>query len=385
MKLLARFAPAAVLRTPFQWSEAWWPVFAALFSRVVLACLIFCVRHDVPLRYNLNTTRNPFGDNLVLESLLRWDANSYVKLAERGYNGDGLEAFFPVYPLSMRYLARILHLDTIVAGVLISNAAFLIDAVLIYILARTALSTSASRRAVALFVFHPSSIVLSSVYTESLFILLATSSLLLARSRQILAAVLFAAIATATRMPGVALMPAIALYALRPTGWSLRFVRPIHVAGLFATLLVPIGLLFFAIHLKHKVNDPLAFLHAGALWKRNLGPPWAAFQNFFAYQGPIIGFNWCELGIVSIAVFACLGSFFVVELPLAVFAFTSLMLPLSSSMISSTQRYTATAVPLYLVLAIATHRGTPRMVLYWFWFAACAYTTTMFILGFWAG
>lgn len=384
MNLLARLSPTVVLRGPFRWSEAWWPVVAALFSRVVLAGLVFFVRHDVPLRPGLATTRNPFPNNIVLESLLRWDAGSYVKIADVGYTGDGLEAFFPVYPLMMRTLGKVVG-DTVTAGLLISNVAFVIDAILIYILARSALSILASQRAVALFVFHPATIVLSSVYTESLFILLATGSLLLARKQRILPAVVLAGIATATRMPGVALIPAIALYALRGSGFRLRFLRARHVLGLLATVLVPIGLLFFALHLKRKVGDPLAFLHAGALWKRSLAPPWAAFRNFFAYNGPIIGFNWCELVTVSMAIVAAALGFFVLELPLAVFTVVSLMLPLSSSIISSTQRYTATAVPLYLVLAIASHRAMPRLMILSVWFAASAFTATMFVLGYWAG
>ncbi len=384
MKLLARLSPTIVLRGPFRWSEAWWPIGAALFSRAVLAALIFCVRHDVPLRPGHATTRNPFPNSLVVESLLRWDAGSYVKIADAGYTGDGLEAFFPVYPVMMRTLGKVVG-DSVTAGLLISNMAFLVDAVLIYMLARTALSITASQRAVALFVFHPATIVLSSVYTESLFILLAAGSLLLARKQRIVPAVGLAAIATATRMPGVALMPAIALYALRGCGFRPRFVRAHHVLGLLATLAVPIGLFFFALHLKRKVGDPLAFIHAGALWKRSLAPPWAAFHNFFAYNGPIVGFNWCEMVIVSMAIVAAVAGLFVLELPLAVFTIASLLMPLSSSIISSTQRYTTTAVPLYLVLAIASHRAMPRLMIFALWFAASAYTATMFILGYWAG
>ena len=110
-----------------------------------------------------------------------------------------------------------------------------------------------------------------------------------------------------------------------------------------------------------------------------------AFKTFFAYEGLPVGYNWCEFGIIMIALGAAIAAFFVLELPLAAYAALSLMFPLCSGLLSSMQRYTATAVPLYLVLAMLMERAYPRLVLRSIWMAACVYTTALFSLSYWAG
>ncbi len=377
-------APSAGFR-PNVFAEAVWPVAVALLSRAVLAGLIFCVRHSVPLNPAYAWATDAFGpDGVVLDGLVRWDAWSYLKIAEKGYLGDGHEAFFPVLPLLLRGVGTMVG-GPVVAGVLLSNVAFVVDAVLIYAFARQTLSVVASRRAVVFFVVHPSTIFFSSIYTESIFVLLATSSLLLARRGRIASASALACVATATRMPGVALMPAIALYALdrvRLRGWRLRLG---DVGNFLCVALVPLGLVLFAWHLKARVGDAFAFMHAGHLWGRTLAPPWVAFENFFAYRGPIVGFNWSEAVVVVLAIVGAGLSFRRLELPLAVYSAVCLLLPLSSGMLSSAQRYSATVVPLYLVAALVSRRPAVQFALLTVFGTAAVYTSMLFALRYWAG
>ncbi|RKP07024.1 GPI mannosyltransferase 2 [Thamnocephalis sphaerospora] len=120
---------------------------------------------------------------------LRWDAFYFLHLAEEGYVYEQEHAFFPLLPLLTRLLAttgkwlyslfrplRFVLSERVImllAGVTLSNVAFILAAIAFYRLTRTMFGDHRFALVSAtLFCLAPSSMFMSSMYAESLFALL---------------------------------------------------------------------------------------------------------------------------------------------------------------------------------------------------------------------
>ena len=108
-----------------------------------------------------------------------WDTGWYLNVAESGYSAarsaDGLAggyanyAFFPLYPWLTRITADLVGIPTYIAGLVVSNVAILLGAVVLYRLLELERSTATARRGVLFLFLFPTSYVLSCMMTESLF------------------------------------------------------------------------------------------------------------------------------------------------------------------------------------------------------------------------
>lgn len=114
----------------------------------------------------------------------RWDSGFYMEIAKQGYSKEQFWAFFPFYPLLLRYVSypfsTFLHIDQAmaVAGFLLSNVFFVLLAIYFYKLTRHLNGDNNIAHLSTLFLcIFPSSVFFSALYTESLFLLLITASL----------------------------------------------------------------------------------------------------------------------------------------------------------------------------------------------------------------
>uniref|UniRef100_H3HBV9 GPI mannosyltransferase 2 n=1 Tax=Phytophthora ramorum TaxID=164328 RepID=H3HBV9_PHYRM len=117
-----------------------------------------------------------------LAALSNWDGVYFTHIALHGYDFEHFHAFFPLYPLLVRWLARLLPLQPasaiLASGWFVSNVSFVLSALFLYRLGRVVLQDEAvARRAAYLFCVAPSSIFMSAVYSESLMCLLSFSGL----------------------------------------------------------------------------------------------------------------------------------------------------------------------------------------------------------------
>ena len=104
---------------------------------------------------------------------------------------------------------------TVLAGVLISLAAGSAAFVLLYRLTSLRLGEEAARRTVLFLAVAPTSLFFGAVYSESLFLLLAVATFLLAERGRFWEAGAAAGLALLTRSAGVALLPALVVLAWR--------------------------------------------------------------------------------------------------------------------------------------------------------------------------
>ena len=233
----------------------------------------------------------------ALEVFARWDAEWYLLVAERGYDvGDELRAlglrhastdaagFLPLYPLLIRCLAPLT--GAVGAGVLVSHLAFFLAVVLLFRFTAAEVGEQggdeAGLVAVAALAAFPTSLFLSAVYAESLFLALSLGALWCARQRRMAVAGVLGGLAAVTRPFGVFLVLPLAM-----EWWRHHRNDRARVSGLAALLLVPAGFAGYLVYCWRLFGDPLVYFHQKTGWRGGLGGPWTAFLRWWE-TGPAV-------------------------------------------------------------------------------------------------
>jgi Gpi18-like mannosyltransferase len=274
----------------------------------------------------------------------------YKRIAEDGYRVRNEEeknkrAFFPLYPLVVR-ACRITG-DFAIDGAIVSNLAFLAALIALGQLAlRSELDVQDAERVVCYVAFFPTSYFFSLPMTESVFLLLSVLSMFWAHSDRWAAAGLAGALAAATRVTGILLLPALLLLA-----WQ-RHRR--FVPGMLWLALVPAGLAAFMGHLYLVTGDAFAFLHAQQAWGREAGGFWEPLVRYVG-QWHVVGEPWNLLSFnfaVAVLLLVC-AAVLLVRRDYAFGAYTLLtvLLALSSGSLQSIGRYAIVVFPLFFWLA----------------------------------
>jgi hypothetical protein len=214
--------------------------------------------------------QSSFGHHDFLHELSNWDGLWYREVANHGYLDHVSYAqttlgFFPLFPLTIWLIEPVITIVTgqgsiwsaSLAGVGISTVGGGVACYFIYRLATGWWGRETARKATALLILFPGSVVFSMVYSEGLLLPLAAACLFaLERRRWVLAGVL-AGFATAVQPTGLVLIPVClgsALLEWRRQGWSLRTLRRVIVAPVLSTF----GVGAFALFLWLWTGSPLA-------------------------------------------------------------------------------------------------------------------------------
>jgi len=199
-----------------------------------------------------------------------WDGVWYVKIATGGYaEADGSTAFFPLYPMLLRYVGVLFGGNLVVAGIFISLLCYAGCVWLLYRLVRSDFDDATASRAVIYLSISPLAFFLQAVYTESLFLFLSLACFVFAREGRWRVAGMMGLFATLTRSTGILLLIPMAYYYYQRRDWSLRRTDA-HVANL---LMVVEGLLVWMTYLALVFGRPLAFSTAQARWERGAAAP----------------------------------------------------------------------------------------------------------------
>jgi Mannosyltransferase (PIG-V) len=237
----------------------------AIWAAVVFAYLAFEPNvHPQVERWDRPELTRDLG--FLVDVWARWDSVWFLRIAEHGYGAaeEASAAFYPLYPLLVGVIGRVLLGHYVLAGVVVSLAATLGSLALLYRLAETKLGLEGARRAVLYLAVFPFAVFLQAVYSESLFLFLALGAFVLAERGSFLGAGVAAGLAWLTRPLGVALLPALALIAWRAPRREQALLRLAAAPMLFA--LYPLWLWW-------RLDDPLAFARAEDVWSRHLS--WA--------------------------------------------------------------------------------------------------------------
>jgi Mannosyltransferase (PIG-V) len=334
----------------------------------------------------------PFGyfGNLLAAPFARWDSVWYLTIAKGGYDHDPARAaFFPLYPLILHGVGFVVGSD-LIAGVLISLAAFGVALLLLYRLAALELDRELARLTVMLVAFCPMAYFFSAVYSESLFLALSVGCVWQARSGRWAAAGILGGLAAAERGNGIALVvPLILLFLYGPRvdpaprlEWPRaprvrRFLpryRP--TPALAWVLLVPAGLGAYMLALAALTGDGLAPFQAGAAWYRHFAGPfggvwdgavaaWDGLRQllhgpppptYFAQAGgnplSVGGANLMLFGFLVLGGVALVGVFRRLPVAYGAYCLAALALPLSYPVtpqpLQSLPRYEVVLFPLFM-------------------------------------
>ena len=223
----------------------------------------------------IGLTRREDGTS-VLDALLdpfgKWDGIWYQRIADYGYDptvahGNGV-AFSPLYPLMVREVANTLSITYVAAGVLISTVCFLIAIVLLHGLIARRSGERVARTAVWLTAFFPVAYLFSSVYTESLYLLLTVLAFVLIERGWVLGSSVVGALTVLARPQGILLTPALAVRIWKDEGRRPSWGMALRMLPL---LLMPLAYVAFGAYLYYRTGDPFATQTAQATgWGRGI-------------------------------------------------------------------------------------------------------------------
>ena len=374
------------------------PLLLFVVTRLGIALIAYLA---VPL-INDSLTPPPYhlrgADNVLLDVFgSRWDSGFYISIVEEGYQFAGVPlpsvAFFPLLPLLMR-LALPLVGDAVVAGILVSNLALLLTAVLFYRLVAESHSPAMAGRAVWYLLIFPTAFFGTAVYSESLFLLTTIGSWYFARHGRWGAAGLLAAAAGLTRLVGVVVIPLLAWEWWRQMRGREGGKRPaLFTLPLVLAPLAGIGV--FIVYLWRVFGDPLAFVHGAAAWARQ--PQSVLVTVADLLQKPVGGWgtavlagqihidNWLDFSLALF--FLALGLVLLRKKRYgeAAFVLLGVLIPLNSGLLMSLRRYVWVLFPAFILLAEWGERPWVDKVITTFSLLGLALFTALFANGYWVG
>lgn len=287
------------------------------------------------------------------ETIAQGDVNHYHTLSLAGYDRrpfgtdphmSSLYGFCPVLPTLLWLIGR-MGLDVLLVGSLLSNLFFFGALVLLHKLV-IALGYDAGTAARALFylAFFPASYFFSLPMTESIFLLLTVASFYAASKNQWLAGGIFGALASATRLNGVLIVPAlVALWWERG-----RTGSPWRVISL---ALIPLGLLLFMFLSWRWSGDALA--PAKGVWGRHAGFFLTPLWEYVRDPG-VVAVPWSFVLVNFLAGLLAFATIYLLlrqrQRALALYVATMVLLPLSTSTLISLARYMSVCFPIFIAL-----------------------------------
>ncbi|WP_260613410.1 glycosyltransferase family 39 protein [Streptomyces sp. WAC07061] len=185
----------------------------------------------------------------------RWDSDFYLHMAEHGLTtempascgpvGPGCQmAFFPVYPLVVRWTVNVTHLPVNWAAIGVALLASVIAAWGVFAVTDKIYGRRVALFTCALFAIVPAALVQSMAYTEPVFLALSAWAMYAVLTKSWLTAGVLAFLAGATRPSGSAIVAAVVLAGV----WEIvqwrrrrRVQRPPVGRILAASLIAPLG------------------------------------------------------------------------------------------------------------------------------------------------
>ena len=298
-----------------------------------------------------------------------WDAQHYVEIAMDWYtsstaNERNLQiVFFPLYPLLIKIVAFFVG-SHVVAGLLVSNLAFAGAAIYIYKLTRLDYDEDDSWRALVYLAIFPTAYFLHAIYTESLFLFLTIASFYYARRGNWALSGTAGLLASATRITGVVLIPALIVEYLAQKDYKIREMKK----DAFWIGLTVLGFLFYLGINYVTFEDPFKFLEIQREhWGKRLDWPFNGFlltYNTILSREPEIAMlnGWFEIFFVFLGLALSIFALLKVRVSYGVFALLSWIIMTSTWWWQSIPRYVLVIFPVFLSLSIMGRSRTVNFI-----------------------
>lgn len=350
------------------WRKYRWCVYIFLLWKVITVSLIYTsywLYHDDSYDY-LNLR---FYHASPLLPFAFWDGQHYLKLAEVGYlDAPGLsQAFYPLFPFTIRLIHTLVP-DLILSGVMASTLFSLIFIISFYRLALLFLDKAQAQRVLVLILLFPTSIFLTVIYTEGLFLFLLCTLLFLYLKKSPWV-IIFALLLPLCRGQGIFLiLPVIAMLIYQIL--SRKSGKDI-IPGLELFCGLVSGTLLLILFSGHTTGDPFMLFHAQTDYFQFFGVSTSNILNplHLLHTMTVIKNNWLIPDILCIYLMF-MGTYFVVRLknPLILFCYIVLIyMPAAMGEGWSYIRYALLGIPfVYMgIIRISGLRKWPFALLGW--------------------
>lgn len=286
-----------------------------------------------------------------------WDGRWYLDVVRNGYpksvppeityfQEEARAAFFPLFPLIGRYFDRVVPGGDTFAVLLLNIIVGFIAVVTVGILASEVYGERVGRTSAVLMAMFPGSFVFSFAYSEAVMIALAAACLLMLHYKEWSAAGVFAALCTASRPNGVAIVIAClvaAWYAWRTDKNWRAFI---------AVLLAPLGFIAFQLYVGVQADETFVWFRVQSeAWGEGASFGYTALERTFgAFAHPLTSPT-DSITAVSVAATALLAwCAWRAKLPRPMAAYTAIVLAmmLLPATVTARPRFLFTAFPLLI-------------------------------------
>lgn len=314
-----------------------------------------------------------------------FDGVHYLGIAKDAYAYQFTQAFFPLYPILIKMGSIFTFGNLLISALLISNVAFLFGLIIFNKLISQVYDQKIAFWSSVFLLTFPTSFFFGSVYTEGLFFLMIVSSFyLIEKNKQsfstnkILAASIIGSFASATRLIGLFLTPALLV------GQSKMKILPI--------LLVPLGFLAYVVYLQLEFGNPLYFLTAQSIFGQERSTTGIVLlpQVFWRYFKILATTNGLPFFNAAFELFSTIFALFMLSIAYLkrmkiswlIFSVLAIITPTLTGTFSSMPRYILIAFPIYISLALTL--SLPLKIIFTAVSTALLVLTTMlFTQGYW--
>jgi hypothetical protein len=318
-----------------------------------------------------------YGNDL-LDLPGRWDTGWYMGIANEGYQYDPTLprenqqniAFFPAFPMSMRYLSVFFGRQVVWTGVGISIVAFYVALVYFLRLARDLLKDEEQAvTAVTLLAAYPFAVFFSAAYTEGLFLVTLMGAVYHFHQNRLGRAAVFGFACGLTRPNGALLSIVLALMAIAPMWDTVRW-RPIVppppgwpaiVKRILGAASPGFGMLAFSAFIYRLTGNPFMWTVQNVAWGRTYRSLDSLVSDRVGYivNNGLYSYATSETidGFYSLAVVLALAAVWPVYrrfgVPFAAFILLTILPPMSAGGLLSMGRVTSVLFPVFLWLGAA--------------------------------
>lgn len=326
-------------------------------------------------------------------SWANFDGEHYLSISIHGYKFLE-QAFFPIYPMIVSFFAKPFSSDLLssiifstVIGLLISNIAFFFSLAILWKLIRIDYSEKIAYLSLILILIFPTSFYFGAMYNESLYLLFSVLAFYLIRKGLLIKASMLGAVASATRIFGLILLPSFILEAKK---------HKISYSKMAWLILIPIGLGLYMLYQYLTVGDYLAFYRLQKLvGEQHQSGITLLPQVYYRYikmllsvdiQNPIYQTIVLEF-IVGILFFVLpiYGYFKKMRLSYIVYAMLGFLLPTIQGSFSSIPRYVIVFFPSFLAAALwlNTKSNLTKFIILLSSLFILFVETSLFLRGYW--
>lgn len=238
-------------------------LFLFLIWRVFDFLIIIFSKNFIPYLGFFPYKEQLFSFNLPswLTPLSNFDGIHYLLIAKNGYQTHE-QAFFPLYPLLIKFLAPLFFNNFFLSAFFISNLSFLLALYFFSLyLKEIGLKKSVIAFFTILILIYPTSFFFGAIYTEGLFFLFLSLTLYFLEKNRAFLAAIFAFFASLTRLIGVFLvMPIFFKIISKPNLLTETKKQKFSVIRFILYITLPFfGLFLYCFYLWQTTGDPFYF------------------------------------------------------------------------------------------------------------------------------